>query len=217
MRVGFFLALRNDTIHYLHAASLVREAKKRMPGVEVVQLSDTGTPAVVGVDTITRVYAPDRPLLDIRLELYASCDGDMLFLDTDVSVRNDVRGVFADDGFDVALCDRNWSHLPQGEKMMHEMPFNTGVAFSRCRLFWDDVLGRWRSFDQSRKDNWMSEQLAVYDIVRTGRYRVKILPGMAYNYPPDTLESIPPYSAMVHFKGDRKKLLSQHAMKILGA
>lgn len=215
MKIGFFLVVQKDVQHFLHAASLVTEAHTYMPGTMVYQLTDEASPLVPGAYA-TRVPGNQRPLLDQRLELYASCEGEWLLIDTDVSIRSDVRGVFADQSYDVALCDRNWPHIPQGDAIMHAMPFNTGVVFSRQRAFWVDVLARWRSYPEDVRDDWMSEQKAVYDIVRTGRYRVKILPGLAYNYPPGSEADAPTLASMVHYKGPRKNWLTTHAYRILG-
>ncbi len=217
MTIGFFLVMKTDVQHFLHAASMIREAKRHMPGVTIVQFSDESTPMVPGASIVQRIKGEDRPLLDQRLQHYALCDAraEWLLIDTDVSVRGDVRGVFDDHNFDVALTDRHWPHLPQGEKMMHEMPFNTGVVFTRNPHFWPDVLAAWRALPDDKKNDWMSEQSAVYDVVRTGRYRVKILPGMHYNYPPD-LDEVPVISALAHFKGPRKVALSKHAYAVLG-
>ena len=217
MTTGFFLSLRSDVQHFLHAASLVAEVHRRMPGVEVIQLSDKHTPVVPGVTGVSSILAENESsLLDLRLSLYASREGEWLLIDTDVSIRNDVRGVFADESFDVALCDRNWPHLAQGEKIMHTMPFNTGVVFTRRQEFWQDVLAHWRALPLAVREDWMSEQRAVYAIVRTGRYHVKILPGMAYNYPPGKADDAPIVAACVHYKGNRKKWLSAHANDVLG-
>lgn len=217
IRIGFFLVLKYDVQHFLHAASLVREARRHMPGTDVVQFSDDKTPMVPGVSLVQRIAGDDRPLLDQRLQHYALCDArsEWLMVDTDVSIRNDVRGVFSDRDFDVALCDRCWPHLPQGEKMMHEMPFNTGVVFTRHHGFWGDVLECWRAYPTTIKDDWMSEQKAVYDVVRSGRYRIKILPGMHYNYPPN-VDEVPVITALAHFKGPRKVALTKHAYTVLG-
>lgn len=206
MTIGFFLSLKNDPTLYLHASALVRECRRLMPTCPVVQLSDTRTPPVPGVGEVQRLTPVESqaPLLDQRLSLYARCVGEWLLLDTDVQVRNSVAGVFDDALFDVALCDRNWPHLPQGEPMLQTMPFNTGVVFTRRELFWMQVLDTYRSFPEAVRADWLSEQQAVYAVVRSGRFRVKILSGMAYNYPPDRADAIPPIAALVHYKGPRK-------------
>lgn len=214
MNIGFFLALKHDVSHYLHAASLVEEARRAMPDVEVVQFSDTNTPAVPGVSRVMRQPDRGRSLLDLRLTHYASCVGEWLFVDTDVSIRADVRPIFTGGRWEVALTDRDWPHSPQGEALLHSMPFNTGVVFTREPAFWVDVLGAYMRMPEAERD-WYSEQRAVYSIVRTGEYRVKILPGLVYNYPPEAEQGIPEGAALVHYKGPRKAWLSTHAAKVL--
>lgn len=212
MRVGFFTVFRTDPQHFMHAASLVADVRAAMPGVEYVQLSDERTPAVPGVDRILRREA--GPMLERRLEHYALTAGDWLLVDTDVSIRQDVRHVFDDTVFDVALTDRHWPHLPQGEDVLRTMPFNTGVCFSRSASFWSDVLEVWRGYSETERD-WMSEQRAVYAVVRTGNYRVKILPGQTFNYPPESETDENPEPAIWHYKGPRKAWLSVRAHHVL--
>lgn len=206
MTVGFFTVFRSDPRHFLHAASLVRESPS-----PVVQLTDDRTPVVPGVSGVRRIH--HGPMLERRLEHYGNVDGDWLLVDTDVSIRKDVSSVFDDPAFDVALTDRNWPHLPQASDVLQTMPFNTGVAFSRAPGFWRDVLKAWMA---EGKTDWLSEQRAVYAVVRSGQWRVKILPGQIYNYPPQSQDDTTD-AAIYHYKGPHRKLwLSQHATKVLG-
>jgi hypothetical protein len=208
MTIGFFLVLRSDPDHYLHAAALVREAGRLMPACGVCQLTDRQTPAVPGRGSIVRLdFADETPLLEQRLTLYAKATksgAPWLLLDTDVQIRNSVAGVFDDPVFDVALCDRNWPHVQQGETMLQTMPFNTGVVFTRSSTFWADVLAVWQGFPDAQRADWLSEQAAVYQVVRSGKYRIKILPGLFYNYPPNSADDVPAVAALVHYKGPRK-------------
>lgn len=214
MNVSFFTVLRSDPVHFLHAASLVREIETWMPSSNIVQFTDDDTPVVPGVRAVVRGL--DKPLLELRLELYCKVHGQTLFVDTDVSVRADVRSVFSDeDVWDVALCDRAWPHLPQGDSVLQAMPFNTGVVFCQHMGFWPRVLETWRGYDESRRRDWMSEQWAVWEVVRSGSFRVKILPGMVYNYPPMSPDDAPGGAKLLHYKGQRKSWLTQHAERVL--
>lgn len=213
MRVGFFTVFRTDPQHFLHAASLAVDVRAVMPGVELEQLTDERTPLVPGVTSVRRKTA--GPMLERRLEQYADCEGEWLLVDTDVSIRKDVRHVFDDPVFDVALTDRQWPHLPQGEDLLQEMPFNTGVVFSRSTAFWTDVLSVWRGYSETQRD-WLSEQRAVNAVVRTGKYRVKILPGQTFNYPPASEHDTNPEPAIWHYKGPNRKMwLSTRAYQAL--
>lgn len=208
MRVGFFSVFRRDPQHYLLAAKMIASVRATMPGVEIVHLTDESSAPVAGVDEVRR--KPDGKMLERRLEHYADLTaGDWLLVDTDVIVRRDVReDVFytpyrdVDHEFDVALTDRDWPHLPQPSDVLQTMPFNTGVTFARDPYFWDEVLKHWRA---AGDNDWLSEQRAVYAAVRTGEFRVKILPGMIYNYPPKSADDPCKGAAIVHYKGPRKE------------
>lgn len=203
MQIGFFTVVRRDPQHFLHAGGLVASIRQHMPDAQVVQFTDEVTPAVEGVDQTRRL--PDGPMLERRLEHYAACAaGDWLLLDTDVQLRCDVSTVF-DHPFDLALADRHWRDIPQGDLVMHTMPFNTGVCFSRSPSFWQDALAIWRALPPAERD-WMSEQRAVYQTIRTGRFRVRILAGEHYNYPPRAADDPCTDAAIVHYKGPQRKL-----------
>lgn len=189
---------------------------RRMPGTETMQLTDEKTAAVPGVHHVHRQPANERPLLEQRLDHYANCFGEWLLVDTDVSIVNDVKSVFDDPVFDVALCDRNWPHLPQPAQVLLEMPFNTGVVFSRqtaTSAFWRAVLAEWKPY---QNQDWFSEQRAVWAVVRSGAFRIKILPGMVYNYPPIMLND-PCHGAKIrHYKGpQRKEWLTQEIYSVV--
>jgi hypothetical protein len=80
------------------------------------------------------------------------------------------------------------------------------VCFSRSPDFWRAVLMTWRSFPPDKQADWLSEQMAVADVVRKDVFTVCVLPGMVYNYPPqsETDEGLKD-AAVVHFKGSRKE------------
>jgi hypothetical protein len=206
MQVGFYTVLRRDPQHFLHAVALVQSIQQHMPGVAIHQFTDQQTPVAMEGVEVHRMA--DGPMLERRLEHYATCDGDWLLLDTDTVCLQDARSVFDDPLFEIALTDRNWKGIPQGEEMLLTMPFNTGVVFSRSAAFWQDVLTGWRTFPAEAKD-WYSEQRAVYQIVRMGKYRIKILPGEIYNYPPRTKMDSCQGAVIAHFKGPKKQWLTE--------
>ena len=204
MMIGFFTVFRKDPRHFLLARRMLLSAQHFMPGVKIVQFTDEKTPAVPGVSRVLR--RPHGKMLERRLEHYAACEGEWLFVDTDVVFQSDVRGVFEQD-FDVALTDRNWPHVTHPDGFVEAMPFNTGVCFSRCPAFWKSVLATWQNFPEQQQGDWMSEQKAVAHVVRYDVFTVCVLPGMIYNYPPslDTDAGLKE-AAIVHFKGARKTM-----------
>lgn len=215
MKVGFFTVLRRDPQHYLCANVLVRSVRACMPGVPIVHLTDEVSPPVLGVDEVRR--KPHGKMLGVRLQHYAECEGNWLLLDTDCLVQKDVRVIFAgwtgigdSAAFDIALADRNWPHLPQTEEMLRDMPWNTGVAFSRNTKFWAEVSRLWHAQSDEQQRDWFSEQRVAAQVVRSGQFRFRELPGAVYNYPPVTgVED----AAILHFKGPRKaKMLERGAL-----
>ncbi len=203
MTLGFFTVFRRDPQHYVCARLLVRSARYSMPCVEIVQLTDDKSPVVPGVDRVVRL--PHGPMLERRLEHYAACQGEWMLFDTDTVLQRDVRDVFASD-FDVALTDRQWPHVRQSAEFMRDMPFNTGVCFSRSPAFWSAVLEVWRGYTPDQQHDWMSEQRAVAEVVRRDVFTVMVLPGMVYNYPPTTkTDDGLSIAAVVHFKGPTRK------------
>lgn len=199
MTVGFFTVFRVDPTPLLHAAALVKDVQRVMPDVPIVQLTDETTGSVAPIAR----RKPHGPMLERRLEHYADCQGDWLLVDTDVAIRADVRHVFDDPAFDVALTDRQWPHLPQTDEVLRTMPFNTGVVFSRSPGFWQSVLETWRGYPEAARD-WLSEQRAVAAVVKSGQFHVKVLPGQIYNYPPRTADDRSA-AAILHYKGPHRK------------
>jgi hypothetical protein len=210
MQIGFYTVFRKDPQHYVHADGLIRSVRSTMPDAQIVQFTDEISPDCDGVDEVRR--RPHGPMLQRRLEHYAETHGEWILVDTDVLFQRSVADVF-ERTFDVALTDRNWPGTPQGDQMLLTMPFNTGAVWSRCPAFWADVLKEWLALPMAQQD-WMSEQRCVWQVVRTGRYRVAVLPGVMFNYPPRSLDDpLTQNAAVVHFKGIRKQWLTELVRK----
>lgn len=209
MQIGFFTIFRRDPGPYVQAEAMMRSARANMPGVRIVQFTDETSPEVLGVDEVRRL--PGGPMLGIRLAHYASCEGEWLLVDTDVLLRRDVRHVFDDHSFDVALAARDWPHLSaESAKLTAEgMPYNTGVVFSRSQAFWRQVEFEWRQLPDAQRD-WLSEQRVVAKVLFERPFALRILPG-TYNYPPNP-DVEPPRDAMIlHYKGGRKDVMLEQA------
>lgn len=213
MTVGFFTVFRKDPLHYILADILVRSVRAAMPDVEIVQFSDETSPQVP--DTARIIRKPHGKMLERRMEHYASSEGEWLLVDTDCVVQCDVRAVFDDPGFDVAIADREWSLVKDHHKYTKTMPYNTGVVFTRTPAFYARALEIWRTYPDDKKAQWYSEQWAVADAAAEARFRVKVLPGMVYNRPPATLQEDVSNASILHYKGDERKrwMLQRYAQK----
>lgn len=201
MTVGFYhVALDGPKASTAGVQAMVRSVKQAMPGVRIVHFTDVQTPVIDGVDWAVR---PTLPVALGCLDAYAQCEGDWLFLDTDVIVREDVRHVF-DQPFDIAVAERAGTLKPSevDTKFMASMPYNKGAVFSRSQAFWLDALARCRQMKPTRQQ-WMGDQQAMNDAILSGKYAVEVLPNR-YNYPPLTATDDLRDKAIVHYKGPRK-------------
>lgn len=201
MTVGFFHVARGETPHVRLAAALMRSVRRAMPDVSIVHLTDALTPAIDGVDVVQR-QGP-APIALGCLEAYAACEGEWLFVDTDVIVQRDVRYIF-ERPFDIAVANRDGTLRPKevGTKFMRGMPFNKGAVFSRSPTFWVAAAAHLRTLSEKRQ-HWMGDQLSTNHVIATGRFRVEILPSR-YNYPPLLKDEDVSTKAILHYKGPRK-------------
>lgn len=197
---------RGATPHRHLAALLVASVKRAMPGMAVVHLTDEETPAVPSADRVQRL--PGGPVAFGCLKAYAACEGEWLFVDTDVLVQRDVRPVF-ERPFDIAVATREGTLLPKevGTKFMAGMPFNKGAVFSRSPLFWQEACEHLRRNLSAKRQDWMGDQLAMCAVIARGGYRVELLSN-AYNYPPKERHEDVGDKFILHFKGARKKWMT---------
>lgn len=223
MKIGFFLVdppndLQNDGA--LYARVLVRSAKKRMPGTPIVQFTDMTSKPVKGVDEVRR--KPSEPMALLRMRHQSGVEGEWLFVDTDVVIQRSVHKVFEDQGFDVAVTSRNWSHLREAVGFAGRMPFNTGVMFSRRPSFFAEAYGRLRELTPDLQQ-WMGDQEVICDMVQGEdcRYQVKRLKGSRFNFPPYIAPKAEVETQaeayIVHYKGPhRKPMLMKRVRQELG-
>lgn len=206
MRVGFYHVSEKVTPHVELAARLIASVRRTMPGVPVVHLTDDVTLAIQGVDeTQRRPYTDGLVALGCLLAYAAVGYGDWLFVDTDVIVQRDVRHVFTDGEFNVAVADRAGTLTPQDEgwKSLAAQPFNKGVVFSRCPAFWRDAADTCRLLKPGRQA-WMGDQDAMNRVIEAGKYHVAVLPN-SYNYPPKAQDDDVRDKHVLHYKGRLRK------------
>src|SRR3990167_3084992 len=185
MKVGCFWQFVNEAsmAHLEFARLMLKSARAVMPDVEVWQLTDGDSPKL---------------------------EGDWLFIDPDIIIQKDVRHVF-DEPFDVALTDRIGTITYEAE-YAKAMPYTLGVSFSRSPKFWQRVLRHLGTLP-AKLQHWEGDQLVVCAMLRQNLaddFKVKILPGAIYNYPPK-FAGDGKDAALVHYKGPRKAYLMEAA------
>jgi lipopolysaccharide biosynthesis glycosyltransferase len=192
VKIGFWLYDYGDGYDLTEFKSLaklmVASARVVMPGVQIIQLTDQKTEALVDLvhRTELRHYEAQRFWAGSEIE------DDLLYVDVDVLFNKDVRDVFEMD-FDVAVAER----VGPGSK---EQKFNSGVVFSKSPAFW-----RACAVETEKKSprDLMWAQEAFNNVVREGGFKVKVLPS-EYNFSP---RSFVTDKAIVHYKGKRKEIM----------
>ena len=185
-------------------AQTMVESLKAVLKCPVVMMTDSKTPAVKGVDEVVRL--PFKiPLMLYRLRHLSLFQHDeMLIVDTDVVAKAPVDDVLAQD-FDVALTFREPGELYTGDgiDISGDMPFNTGVMFSRTNEFWKDCYA-WLVRQDAGKQQWYGDQLAVANVVRRGVYDVLGLPCNNFNWAPSSRTDTS-NARFWHYKGAIRK------------
>jgi hypothetical protein len=184
-------------------AMMVASVLKAMPDANIIQMTDSITPRIKGVNEVLRRAYDGVNLMTYRLEHLAALDGEWITLDTDVLVMKDLRTVF-DKNFDVALTRRYGSILsPDGQDIVESMPYNTGVMFSRNKQFWENAYKTLLGMPESAH-RWWGDQLSVRLAAEGNRFNVLELNCDTYNYTPkDDKDRKDVF--VYHFKGNRKE------------
>ena len=204
MKVGFFLQGDRED-YFAMARRMLSSVRAAMPGVEVYHLTDEATKGVEGVDGV-RCFQGAMPMAVRRMLHHAACEGEWLFIDCDVIVQKDVRDVFDDKSFEVAVTDRDGT-ITNESKYAQVMPYNIGVVFSRSQDFWMSIVHHMRGLPE-KFQQWEGDQRLVCEMLRQGKhpFKVKVLPGYTYNYPPKHAED-GAHASILHYKGARKAYL----------
>jgi hypothetical protein len=210
MKVGFYLSEIKSANGYVLADAMVRSIRAAMPGVEVFQFSNESSGILHGVSGYFRKEGKNTKRL--RLEHYAA-EGEWLFIDTDCWVQGDLRDVFNRE-FDIAIANRDGSLLDMevGSNFMLKMPHNLGVVFSRCPEFWSDALATWEAYEDRTKEEIWSDQLAVCDTIKAGKFNVLVLDGGEFNLSPKKRDQFVDGAKVLHYKGARKTWMLERAM-----
>lgn len=199
MKIGFVLT-SGSPVGYVAGDFFLRSARAVMPGVEVVQFSDMDSPVLLGVDNIYRL--PTAPFTLLIAEHWARLEGDWLLSDTDVVIQRDVRPVFDELTFDLAVATREGTFVEgeQNSDFMLRMPYNCGVVYSRstpARRAIRDKIAAMSPEDQK----WNGIQLAMATMRPLLLYNT-------FNYPPRSADDRIDDKHIVHYKGPwRKQLL----------
>lgn len=202
------------TVGFLHVGRISKEAqimvasvKSAMPAARIVQMTDANTKPVTGVDDVIRKRYDGRFLMPYRLlHLKDFPPADAVFLDTDVIVQKDLSAIFAED-FDIALTRR---YKPvrdlTGYDLAAEMPYNTGVMFSRASgtSFWQKAYEHCLTLPEQDRE-WWGDQVSIKATADVTNLKLKEFPCDLYNYTPRKQDEDVSNKYVVHYKGPHRK------------
>jgi hypothetical protein len=188
---------------------MVASVRAAMPAAEIVQMTDRATVAVPGVDTVIRRDWDNRKMMIFRLAHLAGLERPAtIILDTDIIIQRPLEHVFERE-FDVALTIRHEAIKDlDGVNITAQMPYNTGVMFSRQPRFWAEALAYCQQLAENHHD-WYGDQLSVKHLADTGSFNVLELPCDQYNYSPRTEDEDVVERYAVHYKGLRKEWMTR--------
>lgn len=202
---------RLTPIYRAIAEGLCDNIRDVMTGVRIVHVTDEQTAPLRGPDE-TMCVKRDVPLMTWHMRCHAeaqSLDKEVLFTEPDVRFRGDISHVFSDRDFDIAVTEREvdstWDLNGQKVLLSQVAPYTLGTTFSRSELFWREVSEHCAGLPD-REQNWLGDMLALYAVMQTGRYKVKVIPGPIYNHIPCSREDSCDVKVL-HFKGMRKEWL----------
>lgn len=197
-----------------------------MKDVKIIQMTDEITPWIDGVDECRRLKK-DEPLMCFRLKHHSLIEGETIFVDTDVMFNADVSDVFKMP-FDICLTHRRNEIIvaPDGNEgyknIVPDMPFNTGVIFSRSSSFWTEAYDFCKTLNHDQK-NWYGDQISVkhvYDRSKASTtedfYLIAELPCSTYNYTPLSKDENITERKIIHFKGERKHWMMLDKFELIG-
>ena len=189
----------------------VKNAKEVMPGIDVVQISNSEAQKVRGAHVLW--LDVNEPLMVWRLKAHQyahSIAEQIIFIEPDVRFKEPVIDQFDDPDFDVAITKREMEVNWKGALFSDKAPYTLGCTFSRNQEFWRQCKLECQKLEEADQ-NWVGDMMAMAAVVARNEYKVKLLDGPTYNHIPNALGEDFPAAKVLHFKGKRKQWLFQHA------
>jgi hypothetical protein len=212
-----FFHLGNDI---QNATLLVRTIKGYHPDAKIIQCTDGSTPAIAGVDTVTRSEGDPEEVQLLKLAGFANTpiDRPTLYLNPDMIMLEtvDLAAELAD--FDVAVCRRdydrdvllrlNYPDVIFNEYAWHTLdqafPYLPFCTIAASNAFWADCLANLQTLHPKFRRRF-GDQEAMRNVIDAGKYRAKFLPEIQWARLPDSPPGPDePKPKLLHFKGEER-------------
>jgi hypothetical protein len=186
------------------AKYMIESVRRTMPEAHLIQLSDWNTEILDGVNEIRRSdYDKNMAVFILRARL--GIKEPAIYLDDDVIVTKSIAHLLKGD-FDILVCNREDS---DGTTRLTRKfsPYNVGVLVCKNQKFWISCYTMIETLSNKLK-KFGGEQVAIAQIVDSGKYRVKKVEGKMYNRVPKRNFISSPATYVWHYKGDRKRWMN---------
>lgn len=210
---------------------MMRSAKNTHPHAEFVILSDEKTQIEMqGVELFRRPRTPcdiNFERVRIRAEFLKEYQKNrhIIFLDWDILIQKNLEHIF-DQESSLILTHRKSKNLKCNDGVI-------GVhakAKKEVAAFFDRTLAAYPYLGDPKFRRWLGFQRIIHEIIQPHiktpgvnyfnfmNLKVCLLPDIIYNFSPIFLESLNclcPHAAIIHFKGNRKKMMAAYFNKYL--
>lgn len=182
------------------ANAMIASVRAHMPKAIVTHLTDKATRAVAAADEVRRIEGATYPYLLCRH--MEQLPPPFIRLDYDMLIQGDLSHIL-DEDIDMAL------NLHGDEDILNSR-FGKDYPYATCVWGAKEKSAEFaRDFRQvhvqSGRDEWLGLIPSVNEVIKSGKYRIKALPGEIYNYTPKSRDDRPKEPLVVHYKGMRKK------------
>lgn len=203
-RVGLFYCDCHDPRVAKLAGKCAKSIRTAIPEAFIVHFTNETTPAFTFADEVVRKPTRNLGFMEFRIHHFATYQHkEMLFLDADTIVQKDPWDVFLED-FDVAQTARARRLTDDsGNDLTEEMPYNTGVMFSKGPRFWRKVCEKLKGHPDEYR-NWFGEQVEIAKLAKSGVFKVHEVMDSEFNYTPQSRDEDVSGKYIVHYKGKRK-------------
>jgi len=202
--VGIFYCDCHDPRVAKLAGKCAASVRSAIPDAWIVHFTDKRTAKFSWADETVRKSGEGMGFMEFRIFHFGAYPHkEMLFLDADTRVNRDPWDVFLDE-FDVCLTARAERLKSAGEDVTDQMPYNTGVMFSKGPHFWRKVCQGLKGYPLDER-MWFGEQVEIAKLAKSGEFRVKEVSDADYNYTPKTRDEDTSGRYIVHYKGTRKE------------
>mgnify|MGYP006169294535 CR=1 FL=1 len=212
---------------------LTHSIKQIYPQCTVVDVSNEGQTSIDNTDFSENFNFSKSNFMydDVKCKKYIQEKyGPTIFLDSDMILLKNIDEFININEYDFSATIRqkknmikklNYdSHKDRFPKLINKtlgetMPYNSGVYFSKNIETLKYMLGSFKDMEKEYLE-WYGNQIALYQMIKSNIFKVKIYEDKIYNYTPSNINEDFSKKKIFHFKGSKRFLYIPFFKKIFG-